>query len=611
MKKRSNLLFVFLLFLGLACGTVTGGIKPIPIPSSESTSIPTAIVIEEPTVPNFMPTPFDPLTGAGNVTRTFLTYDDLQTGSSESPVDDSAFALPVNAAPPAFTLQGKIDLAGESNQGGYLLLRDDFSYSSDSKWSHLPEMSFEFVQSGSHLIPVDQSLIYTGHAHWNTMTAPGRVWQEESDQGFSRASFPFALIERNQNCVHNGVMTFLFNDTIISNIRYQITQETCMYHKFDMWGQLKATYTAAFVANADTVITAHFDWLANLLPTKLLSALKQDYPNANINEAFIPIGITPEHVTTFGVYYNGVNYVSGCNTRYGEYPYCLEMRLPSYSTAKSALAGMAYMRLGQLYDPNLADILIKDYLPQAGNDWANVTLGNALDMTTGHFALPTYMFDEYSGVISSKFIVAETHAEKLSNALSFPSKGSPGQLWVYHSTDTYIATQTMFEYLDQKSNGADLFEMLVDDIFIPLHWSAGSQSSLRTENSVKGRPFGSHGMFYTQDDIAKLASFLTDKAGKVDNEQILNPDLLADTMQKNSSDRGVRTSAYDFMYNNSFWAKEYTNPCSNYVVFMSGYGGVSVAMLPSGATYYMFSDNGEFLFDSAVGELTKLDSVCK
>ena len=183
MKKRSKLLLVFLLFLGLACGTVTGGIKPIPIPGSESTSIPTTIVIEASSVPNFMPTPFDPLTGAGNVTRTLLTYDDLQTGSSESPVDDSAFALPVNAAAPAFTLQGKIDLAGESNQGGYLLLRDDFSYSSDSKWSHLPEMSFEFVQSGSHLIPVDQSLVYTGHAHWNTMTAPGRVWQEESDQG--------------------------------------------------------------------------------------------------------------------------------------------------------------------------------------------------------------------------------------------------------------------------------------------------------------------------------------------------------------------------------------------------------------------------------------------
>jgi hypothetical protein len=44
---------------------------------------------------------------------------------------------------------------------------------------------------------------------------------------------------------------------------------------------------------------------------------------------------------------------------------------------------------------------------------------------------------------------------------------------------------------------------------------------------------------------------------------------------------------------------------------MSGYGGISVAMLPNGATYYMFSDNGEFLFDSAVNELTKLASVCK
>lgn len=240
MKKRSKFLFVFLFFLGLACSTVTGGTNPIPNPNPNSTSSPLDI-FEEPALPTVTPTPFDPLTGAGAVTRSLLTYDDLMTGSSVSPVDDSAFAIPADAAPPAFTLQGKIDLVGESNEGGFLLLRDDFLYSSDSKWAHLPEMSFEFAQSGSHLIPVDQSLAYTGHAHWNTMVAPGRAWQEAGDQGFSRASFPFALIERNQNCVHNGVMTFLFNDTTVSNVRYQITQETCMYFKFDMWGQLKAT----------------------------------------------------------------------------------------------------------------------------------------------------------------------------------------------------------------------------------------------------------------------------------------------------------------------------------------------------------------------------------
>jgi hypothetical protein len=614
MKLRNPIPFValFILLVGLACSAVTGGNGGggdgggiVPQPSSTSTDVPTPVIL-----PTVTPVSFDPLTGAGDTARSLLTYDDLMTGSSTAPVNDSAFALPPEAAPPAHTFQGKLDLTGEAKGGGFQLLRDDFGYSTDTKWQHLPEMSFEFVQSGSHFIPVDQGLVYTGHAHWNSMVAPGRVWQETGDQGFSRASFPFALIERNQNCVHNGVMTFLFDDTTVSNVRYQITQETCMYHKFDMWGQLKATYSPATINNAEVLIAAHFDWLSHLLPTKPLSALNEDYPDAKINEGFIPVGVSPEHITTYGVFYNGVNYVSRCNTRYGEYAYCFEMRLPSYSTAKSALAGVAYMRLGQLYDPNLGNLLIKDYFPQAGSDWDGVTLNHALDMSTGHYARPAYMFDEYYGVISSKYIVDESYSKKLADALSFPRSGAPGQLWVYHSTDTFLAAQTMQEYL-RKQGGGDLFDLLVSDIFVPLHFSTGSLSIVRTDNSPTGRTFGSHGMFYTPDDIAKLASFLTVGAGAIDNEQILHPSLLADTMQRNPADRGIRTTEYNFLYNNSFWAKEYYAPCNFTVVFMSGYGGISVAMLPNGATYYIFSDNGEFLFDSAVTEVGKLGEVCE
>ena len=440
------------------------------------------------------------------------------------------------------------------------------------------------------------------------MVAPGRAWNESGDQGFSRASFPFALIERNQNCVHNGVMTFLFNDTTISNVRYQVTQETCMYFKFDMWGQLKAAYTPSQVASAEAVTAAHFDWLKNQLPTKPISALASDYPNAKVNEALILSGTTPEHTTIFGVFYNGINYISNCNTRHGQYAYCSEMRLPSYSTAKSVLAGMAYMRLGQLYDENVGDILVKEYLPEAA-DWDSVTIEHTLDMATGRYEAPTYMTDEDFSPISTNFLVAEKYDDKLKYALSFPANGNPGEQWVYQSTATFVATQTMYAYLRQQAGSdADLFDMLVQDVFTPLHLSPGTLSSLRTDNSPTGRAFGSHGMFYTQDDIAKIAAFLNTQSGQINGQQILHPDLLAATMQRDSSDHGLSTGSE--LYNNSFWAKEYRSPCQFYVPFMWGYGGISVAMLPNGATYYAFSDNGEFTFDGAVNELSKLSSVC-
>lgn len=100
----------------------------------------------------------------------------------------------------------------------------------------LPEMNIEWVQHGSHLIPVRRGLVYSGDPFWNYIIGPGQAWSEVGDGGWSWASAPFTLVERNQNCVHNGVMTFLFNDQAVSAVRYQISQETCRYRKFNLWG---------------------------------------------------------------------------------------------------------------------------------------------------------------------------------------------------------------------------------------------------------------------------------------------------------------------------------------------------------------------------------------
>jgi hypothetical protein len=54
-------------------------------------------------------------------------------------------------------------------------------------------------------------------------------------------------------------------------------------------------------------------------------------------------GVTPEHMTWYGVVVNGVNYLGGCQTRFGIYPYCESMRATSYSTAKSAFPSIALM----------------------------------------------------------------------------------------------------------------------------------------------------------------------------------------------------------------------------------------------------------------------------
>ncbi|HWU41542.1 MAG TPA: hypothetical protein VN203_28125, partial [Candidatus Acidoferrum sp.] len=125
------------------------------------------------------------------------------------------------------------------------------------------------------------------------------------------------------------------------------------------------------------------------------------------------------------------------------------------------------------------------------------------------------------------------------------------------------------------------------------------------------------GLFWTQDDIAKVGQFLNNSAGSLNGIQILEPGLLAASLQRDPADRGLDTSgAPTYKYRNGFWAREWTpaeNPrysCSFWTPFMSGYGGISVVLMPNGSIYYYFSDNNEFAWYQAVDEANKLKPMC-
>ena len=552
------------------------------------------------------------------VSRTLLTFDDLISGSSPAPVDDNAFALPAEAATPKNTFEGTLHLVNNASSGGSKVYVDTQRIfgSGDQPIKHLPDFTYQFVQNGSHLIPVNQGLAYTGSLYWNYIIGPGRVWNENGDNGYSRASFPFALIEYNQNCTHNGVMMFLFNAAGVSQVRYQITQETCMYAKFDFWGQLIATYMPHRVENAMKIKNDHANEVANRLPTKPISALAADYPGADLNLSQFGSGITAEEMTFYGIYINGVNYVSACKTRHGSYAFCDAMRAPSYSSAKSAMAGVALMRLGQKYGQGVYNLLIKDYVPEFASSaglWTDVTFNNTLDMATGNYSLKGYDADESNTM--DPFLMAVPYSAKISEAFHFPNKATPGSLWVYHTSDTFIAGRAMNNYLVAQGGGTDIFNLLRDEVYIPAKMSAGFMTTLRTDNSPSGVPFSGYGLFWTQDDLAKMAKLLNNDHGMASGRQVLQPGMLDDTMQKNAADRGVTTTGImPFLYNNGFWAAppaefpQFT--CPTYIPFMSGYGGITVAMAPNGATYYTISDNNEFYWYDAIDETNKINPMC-
>jgi hypothetical protein len=561
------------------------------------------------------------LTGSGAVERSLLTYDDLMSGTSKGPVDDSAFSLPEEAAMPDVVFEGHLELPASTDSGS-VILKDDQNYAADPARLQLPAFDLQFVQDGSFLIPVIQGLVFTGNPYWNYIVGPGRIWMEDDDLGYARASFPFALTERNQNCIHNGAITFLFNGTRVSKVRYQITQETCLPFKFNLWGQTAATYTPESILKADVLKAAHAAELANRLPTRPIAALTSDYPETSVNLSRFGGGISRDHLTAYGLVIHGINYVSGCRTRYGEYAYCESLRLPSYSIAKSAFAAVTLMRLGQKYGTGVYDLPIKDYVPEvtsAAGNWSKVTFRNALDMATGNYDDAGFEVDEAGATMTAFLDRAESYDDKIGVAFQYSNRRPPGQVWVYHTSDIFIATRAMNNYLVQKEgSGTDIFNFVRDEVYKPLHLSAGAMTTLRTDNSPNGAPFGGYGLFLTQDDIAKISLLLNNQNGRIADTQILEPGLLAASLQRDPNDRGLNTTGVPvFNYRNGFWAREWTPAenrrytCTFWTPFMSGYGGITVVMIPNGSTYYYFSDNNEFAWYDAVNESNKLFPMCQ
>ena len=404
-----------------------------------------------------------PLKGKGDVTRKLLSRKDLfGITSSSTPVDDSeGFAIPANAAEPTQFFEGSLTLNRPENSGTFTGISDVFQLTSagDSPWKHLPAFSFEFVQNGSYLIPARQGLAITGNPVWNYIVGPGRVWREDSDGGYMRASLPFSLVQRNQNCVHNGEMTFLFSATKaprVSNVYYQITQESCYPMKFNLWGIVSARYEPHAVAESSKIKEIHAAELSHRMPSKPFGALAADFPGSNIQlDAFKQAYKDPANITTFGIAIKGVNYVAGCPTRFGEYAFCSDMRLPSYSIAKSAFAGVALMRLGQLYGKEVYGQLIKNFIPQyvVGGQWDATTFGNASDMATGNYNLDGYEADEDSPTMD-RFLIDEKLGSKIADAFAFRKNyAPPGTKWIYQSSATFLLTQAMNAYLNEKRGG--------------------------------------------------------------------------------------------------------------------------------------------------------------
>ncbi|TKB45390.1 serine hydrolase domain-containing protein [Thalassotalea mangrovi] len=547
-----------------------------------------------------------------------ITLQQLNEQSISQPV-----LLPVLSPPPEvgeaqYQFSGTLTLKVQQAARYFNVITDHYGYSQNaglrSHW--LPSISLQFVEDNGVLFPVTRGTITTEHPHWDYIFEPGQVWQQSSDQGYSRALIPFALQEKNANCLHNGLLTFLFDSKgFISNTYYQISNESCHYFQFDASGFMATKYTPEAVTTSADMQSQQHRYRHVQAETQDLQQLLAAFPNADIAALAGKRDMAAADISVAGLIIADQHYRSSCPTRYGDHPLCQSLSLPSYSLAKSYFAAFALHAMAREI-ANLEQQLVSDWVNEcAGDEWRGVTLANLVNMNTGLYHSKVYMADEDAKATEALFFDATTHQSKITYACSgYSRKQRPGSQFIYHTSDTYIlGTALARMYQQHIASSKDWFaDYVVPRIFRPIGLSPSNWVTRRTQDAL-AQPFTGWGLTLLPEDIVALSGAVvgnkTTATGLEADETIIDK-ALARITRANAPERINKYLAYA----EGFWFRDIAADlnCKQpvWVPFMSGYGGITVAFLPGKVTYYVFADGQSYQWQQALRAIHKFNKLC-
>jgi hypothetical protein len=474
----------------------------------------------------------------------------------------------------------------------------------------LSGFSVDFFTHGEHLVPVVRDVVPLSAF----ILSPGRVWSEPGDGGMSRAAFPFVLTNPYNNGTHNGLATFLYDDTRVSVLRLQIVQETrpAAWAKYDGWGQAPLTYTPDPIANEEVVRAQFAAELQRETPIQPWSALPA--VAGTLALAGFDGDTAPDDVRASSVIIDGVIYLRGCATRAGPFPYCRHMRHGVFSVTKSLGAAVALLRLAQTYGEQVFDRKIKDYVTvTASHDgWESVTFADALNMATGIGDLAPQRepnqpsADEHKPKME-QFVRARTARDKLAISFSYGKyPWGPGEVLRYNSINTFVLAAAMDSFLKRQAGPqAQLWDMVVAEVFRPLGIFHAPMMHTQEADGGRGIPFLLVGLYPTIDDVAKLTALLQ-HGGQHQGQQLLHAGKLAEALYKTNAmglpNNSMKNRFGEGRYHLSFWSVPYRTAtgCFFQLPYMSGFGGNLVVLLPNGISTFRFADGYHDDVDSMV-----------
>jgi hypothetical protein len=514
------------------------------------------------------------------------------------------YFMPIgNAAPARHTLRGTLTI-----HAAKLARAHDGCAGLD-----VPAAGFtaSFFTQGEHLVPAVRTIIRLAGSGTGVILSPGRVWWEPGDQGMSRASFPYVVVDEIHNGTRNGLATFLFDDTRVSSLRVQISQETIEWSRDDFWGQASMTYAPGPIAD-EARLRAEFD-AERLLetPIKPWSALPAPQPSPWL-DAFDG-DARRDDISANGLVIDGILYVKACHTRSGPYPYCRQMRHGVFSVTKSLGAAIALLRLAQKFGDGVFDLKIADYVRVTAthDGWQDVTFADALSMSapigdTGpRRDWPQPDPDETTPKFYA-WLAARTAREKLDRGFTFGRYPWPrGEVVRYNSAITFTLAAAMDAYLKQKAGpNAHLWDMVADEVYRPIGILHEPTMHTLEADGSRGIPLLGYGLTPTIDDIAKLTTLLQ-QGGRHGSVQLLSAAKLAEALYRTSA-TGLsvlrRNRFGDYRYHLSFWSVPYVTDlgCRFLIPHMAGYGGNLVVLLPNGVSAFRIADGNTYDIETMI-----------
>ncbi len=530
-----------------------------------------------------------------------LDAAELLSGTRSAVIDNRAFVPDPAASPARAPFDGELVLSEALMQTVPAELKTHALRGRDARY--FPAARLSFVTVDGDLVPATQDVIRTGFAaggrsYWDIIIQPGRVWSEPADGGWSRAAFPFALVNSLEGETHNGLAIFLYRGRKVSALRYQIVQQTLPGNVetiFAASGSVPTHAERGAPRDAAALARRYRAAWADAVPVHPWSELEQQVGKETL--AGFADGLPAQDTVLSGLDYHGVFYLHGCASAGGPLPWCDRARFGVWSVTKSFINEIALLRLAQKYGPEVFKAKIVDYVPAARSrpGWAEVTFSDCINMASGigngsSKRDPNDISDGFLDTTYDDWYDARSKDDKISALLrtAHVYPWGPGQVARYRDQDMYILGVAMDAFIKaREGRNASLWSMIQNEVYEPIgiHYATSSRT---IEPRGEGVPLMGFGVYATIDELVKV-SRLYHARGRWHENQILYAPRI-DELKAGTAPRGLPSGDHtpfgETTYFNAFWHMRYdaNEGCKLYIPQMLGWGSDSVTLYPGGLT---------------------------